>query len=199
MSLDLKGIKLIGNIIVHSGAKIRIYPSANLTDVILIAPEIEILNNVEGTFQAFATDKIVMGKNCRLKYPSALVVYEKNKRSDSVNMANNEQIEQIEIHSDSEVRGIVCFLSNNEQNNYKAQVFIDKNASVLGEVYCDKNVELKGDVIGSIFTNGFIANEYGSVYQNHIYNGRILSSNFPLEYCGMRIENSTNSIVKWVY
>ena len=116
-----------------------------------------------------------------------------------MNTNNRQDFNHIEIQSNTEIRGVIGFLSDNEKNNYKPQIIIDENTVIAGEVYCNQNIELKGMVKGSVFTKGFIANEYGSVYQNHIYNGNIISTNFPKEYGGLTIENSTKSVAKWLY
>lgn len=198
-SIDLREVELTGNIVIQSSSVINVYPSAKLTDLILIAPKIKILDNVIGNFQGFATKEINVGKNCKLKYPTALIVYEK-KTNSVLNQPNpNENLYQIQVLSDSEIKGIVGFLSDDEVNNYKPQIIIEENAFIAGEVYCNQNIELKGTIEGSVFTKGFIANQFGSIYQNHIYNGKILYTNFPKEYCGLTIENSTKKVAKWLY
>ena len=198
-SIDLREVELTGNIIIQSSSVIKVFPSAKLTDVILIAPKIEILDNVMGNFQGFATKEISVGKNCKLKYPTTLIVYEK-KTNVVLNQSNpNENLYQIRIQSGSEIKGIVGFLSDDEVNNYKPQIIIEENTYITGEVYCSQNIELKGTVEGSVFTKGFVANQFGSIYQNHIYSGKILSTNFPKEYCGLIIEESTKKVAKWLY
>jgi len=198
--IELRLIKLTGNIIIQSNSTIRVYSSAQLTDVVLIAPTIEILDKVTGNFQAFASKVISVGKNCQLEYPTSLILYEKE--TTSATIQNNNAIEDwnhVQIASGAAIRGVVGFLSDNEVNNYKPQVSIDKNSSITGEVYCNQNIELKGEIIGSVFTKGFIANQFGSIYQNHIYNGKIVNTNFPEEYSGLNIENSTKNVAKWLY
>jgi hypothetical protein len=70
---------------------------------------------------------------------------------------------------------------------------------VIGEVYCNQNTELKGAVIGSVFTNNFIANQFGSVYQNHLYHGQISIDQLPEAYVGLLFNNSKQGIAKWLY
>ena len=55
---------------------------------------------------------------------------------------------------------------------------LEGQSTVVGEIYCDKNFELSGTVKGSVLTKGFIANQFGSVYKNHIYNGKIIAGDF---------------------
>ncbi len=199
-AIDLRLVKLTGNISIRSSSKIRVYASAELTDVLLIAPKIEILDKVEGNFQAFATKNITLGKNCKLNYPSALVLYEKDKKVIS-NQPNNQdkEIDQIMIDSGSEIRGIVAYLSDNKMNTFKPQIVLEDDTYITGEVFCNQNIELKGTVKGSVYTKQFIANQFGSIYQNHIYNGKILSKNFPKQYCGLAFEKNSTKVVKWLY
>lgn len=198
-SLDLQDITLTGNIIVQSNTAIKIYESASLTDVILIAPNIEVNDNVKGNFQALATKKITLGKNCDLRYPSSAVIYDKKNNQSSSIENGNQDLNAIFIDKNSEIKGIVCFLSENIENNFKPQITLEKNANVTGEVFCNGNFELKGSINGSVYTKGFIANEFGSVYQNHIYNGEILTKDFPNQYSGLFLEDYKKSVVKWLY
>jgi len=196
--IDLRLVKLTGHIIIQSKVAIKVSASALLTDVLLIAPKIEILDKVTGNFQAIASKNIIIHNDCKLTYPTSLIVYEK---VSSILKQNNikKYPNRIEIQSGTEVRGVVGFLSDNTGKNYKPQIILEENTTVFGEVYCSKRIELKGTVKGTVFTNGFIANQFGSIYQNHIYNGHILSSNFPVAFCGLPVEGSQKRVAKWLY
>ncbi|MCF6347006.1 MAG: hypothetical protein L3J20_01740 [Flavobacteriaceae bacterium] len=195
-SIDLRFVALTGNIVIHSTIKIKVYPSAKLKDVILIAPQIEILDKVSGNFQGLATKKITVGKKCELIYPTALVLIEKEK---AIKQNNNEEINQIIIHKNTELKGIIAFITKDRTDNYKPQIVLEENTVITGEVYCNQNIELKGTVKGSIYTKGFIANQFGSVYKNHIYNGKILNSDLPQQYCGLSLKNTQQKVAKWLY
>ena len=90
-------------------------------------------------------------------------------------------------------------MSETTSNNYKPQIIIEESAIVVGEVYCDKNLELKGTVQGMVTTDAFIALQSGSVYINHIYNGRIIEPQLPSQYCGLQLETTQIKIAKWLY
>src|SRR5690606_27051553 len=75
-AIDLRKVRLSGNIIIRSDTRITVYRDADLHDVILAAPEIEIKTGVNGNFQAIADNRIIVGDSCRLDYPSALVLLE---------------------------------------------------------------------------------------------------------------------------
>ncbi len=193
--IDLEYVQLTGNFIIESDTLIRVRKTAVLHDIILVAPKIEIDEDVQGNFQVIATQKIDVGANSKLSYPSALLLIDEN----LLQTNSKKNISQIVINDNVEVKGLVCYLSSDSKNNYQAQIKIEENASVIGEVYCNQNIELKGEVTGSVYTKGFIANQNGSVYQNHIYNGKIIVDDLPKQYSGFLFEDLPKQIVQWVY
>lgn len=197
--IALQFIELTGNIVIYSDLKIKIYPSAILKDIILIAPEIEIYDYTKGNFQVFAIKKITVGKNCELAYPSAIILTEGDKSITTTIQYNIDENPQVVINKGSDIKGIVAFVRKDKAGNYKPQIIIDENAVVTGEVYCNKNIELKGTIKGSVYTKGFIANQFGSVYKNHIYNGKILGNDLPQQYCGLSFKDTKPKIAKWLY
>ncbi|TJY37396.1 hypothetical protein [Pontimicrobium aquaticum] len=195
--IDLYDTELTGYIVVYSKTKIVVKPSSSLKDIILIAPEIIIKDNVNGRFQAFATKKITLGKNCLLSYPSAIVLQDEETPTNQE--SSTELNNSVAIDKGSMIKGLVMFLGKVAPNNFKPQILISENAIVKGEIYCKENLELKGAVHGSVYTNNFVATQSGSVYQNHIYNGKILADRLPKEYVGLTFENSSKEVLKWLY
>ncbi len=194
-SINLSEVTLTGHILVQSETKIIVDASSKLKDVVLIAPKIELRNNVEGAFQAFATKEITVGNHCKLNYPSALILKEKKGTIEAT--ANAKETPFIKVNKGSKIKGIIAYFGNTK--NYKSQVFIDDNTIITGEVYCNRNLELLGAVHGSVYTSGFVANQSGSVYQNHIYNGTIIVDELPEEYVGLTFTNAKKGIAKWLY
>ncbi len=194
--VHLNFIQLSGNIIVQSDTLIIVENTTRLKDIILVAPNIKIVDNVIGNFQAIATKNIVIGENCDLFYPSALILTEAE-TYDFVK--NNKQASRILINSNSIIRGIVCYFSDDIQSTYEPRVVLEEDARVIGEIYSEENIELKGVVDGMVYTKGFVARQFGSVYQNHIYNGKIIEENLPKQYVGLQFENVSNSVAKWMY
>lgn len=201
--VHLKSIVLTGNIIIVADDKIIVEPSARLNDILLIAPEIVIQNGVNGAFQAIATETIQVGKNCNLEYPTALLVNKKFAVAE-VEQSGQSQFNQtssIYLDSNTNVSGMVMVLDEAKTRQYIPELKIEKNTIVNGEVYCSKNVELKGTVNGMVSTDGFIALENGSVYQNHIYNGTINSENLSNAYTGILLASrkGNKKVMKWLY
>lgn len=195
--VNLRDIQLTGNIVIQSDTLIKIDKTALLSDVLLIAPNITVMDGVTGNFQAFGSKNITIGSNCNLSYPSVFVLNEKE--TENSGKIKKDETAQLLINSNTSIKGIVAFLSNNSTGSYLPQIIMEENSKVIGEVYCDKNFELKGEVSGTVYTSGFIAKQYGSIYQNHIYNGSILQGKLPQQYVGLPIENSIPKVSKWLY
>lgn len=202
--IRLKDIDLVGNIIVSATHKIVIEASANVQDVVLLAPEIIIQNQVKGKFQAIASESISVGKKCELLYPTALVVYKKKSLVQEENLrarpTGNNPL-KIYLNSYAKISGVVMVLEETDDQQFMPQIKIDINSKVIGEVYCTKNLELKGSVNGSVFTDSFIALENGSIYQNHLYNGLINSTILSSTYAGLMLADreQNKKIMKWLY
>lgn len=189
----LSETQLIGNIIIQSESIITVNASAKLKDVILIAPKIEIQDEVKGNFQAIASESITIGKNCNLEYPSAMLLKSTAK--------NNSEIESHHLYlgASSTFKGILAYLGEDTQQRFKPQLIIEENATVYGEVFCEANTELKGTVYGSLYTSRFISSTSGSIYLNHIFNGKIIAPSLPVQYAGFSFDNDKKDIVKWLY
>lgn len=199
--INLNSIHLTGHILIQSKTKIVVEATSVLKDVVLIAPEIEINSNVKGYFQAIASKSIRAGSNVQLEYPSALVLNEKQHISQQEVTANNSALKTpaISVEENAVIKGLLMFIGEEKPNNYKVQVELKENAALYGELYCNQNTELKGTVYGTVFSNNFIANQSGSVYQNHIYNGSIIINKLPEEYVGLSFNDSKKGILKWLY
>ncbi len=193
-TINLSEIRLIGNIIVKSKTRIIVNNTAELKDVILLAPEIIIKNNVKGVFQAIASKTIAVENNVMLNYPSALVIFKEEQLENTINKEY-----KISIASNSIVKGSVVSIIPKKPSNFKPQISINKDATVIGEVYCNQNIELLGEVKGTVFTANFIANQSGSIYQNHLYNAKINVNDLSSHYSGLLFQDSKKEVAKWLY
>ncbi|WP_394775885.1 hypothetical protein [Flavobacterium sp.] len=191
--------KLIsGNIIIKSETAIKVKKTALLKDVILIAPIIEIEDESQGCFQAIASNKITLGKNCNLSYPSVLLLFQDNKDTPNKNL-NISFDNQIFIDTKSIIKGSVCYIQTKEIPDFQTQIVLEKDAKIKGQVYCNGNFELRGTVSGSVYTNQFVANQSGSIFVNHIYNGTIENESVPAIYGGIPLEQEPKTVLKWLY
>lgn len=202
--IRLKDIDLVGNIVVLATHKIIIEASANVQDVVLLAPEIIIQNWVKGQFQAIASESISVGKKCELFYPTALVVHKKKplvQEENSGPRLTGNNPPKIYLDSYAKISGVVMVLEETDEQQFSPQIKMDLNSKVIGEVYCTKNLELNGSVNGTVITDSFIALENGSIYQNHLYNGLINSTNLLNTYAGLMLADRERNkkIMKWLY
>ncbi len=195
--INLSAIELIGNIIVKSKTKIYVEPNAKLKDVLLVAPEIIIKSNLKGVFQSIASKKITVGNNVTLNYPSALVLINEEQTTMNTNSSLQEPI--IVINDNSSLSGSIISITPKRVSNFKPQILIKSKAIITGEVYCNQNIELLGTIKGSVFTANFIANQSGSIYQNHLYNSKINRDALNENYSGLLFKNPKKSIAKWLY
>ena len=138
-----------------------------------------------------------MGKDCTLNYPTALVLNKKEVLTEHPLPANENS--SIQIGENANIKGMVIYLGKQPPNNYRPQIIIEENVAIKGEIYCEGNLELKGSVLGTVFTSNFVANQSGSAYQNHIYNGTIIMDKLPQEYIGLPLEDSKKGVMKWLY
>jgi cytoskeletal protein CcmA (bactofilin family) len=198
LPITLEKTEISGNIIIKSDTIIKIKKTALLRDVILIAPSIEIEDQVTGNFQSIASKNIKVGKECKLSYPSALILIQDNK--DKPNATNTKPFEnQIFIDTKTTIKGSICYLQTKELPDFNTQVVLEKESRIKGQVYCQGNFELKGCVSGCVFTKQFISNTAGSIFVNHIFNGTIENENIPSLYGGIVLEKEKKTILKWLY
>ena len=191
----------IGNIIIKSKTEVVITNTAQLTDVVVIAPRITIEKGFGGRASFIAQERITLSENVKLDYPSSLIVV--NTKNDETKPVPNGE-EPIFIADGSRIGGTVIYLDEREEKtdnrmNSIAHVAIAPLGEINGYVYCQGNVELKGTVTGAIYTNRFLAREFGSVYINHIYNGKVLGKNLDPAFGGLPFKESDKAIVKWLY
>lgn len=187
-----------GNIIIKSDTLIKVKKTAVLKDLILIAPIIEIEDETKGNFQAIASKKISVGKNCDLGFPTALVVYQDNKESLPAYSGNTTEI-PIFIDTATSLKGSVCYYQTKEETDFSTHIKIEEQARVKGQLYCKGNLELKGIVSGGVYARQFVANQAGSIFVNHLYNGVIENENIPKIYGGILFEKEPKTILKWLY
>lgn len=193
--LDLQHVLLQGNIIVQSDTHIRVFNSSQLKDILLLAPIIEIMDGVKGNFQAIASRELQVGKHCELRYPSALVLCEGH----NVNGVSQKKLPNMRIDEGSRIQGVLAYVSDDSKQSYKSALKIHKNVLLEGELYCEKNLDCEATIYGTVYADAFVAEQFGSVYQNHLYNCRINSNLLPVPYGGLFIENQPIHLAKWLY
>lgn len=194
--ITLTDMELEGNIIVKSDTLIRVSAFAKAKDILLIAPHIIIDSKVEGAFQAVASKSITVGIGATLKYPSSLAVIHDSKNI--VAGRKSKEFIGIRIEEKSRVAGVVMYLDDSTTKHQKPTLEIDKDVEIRGDVYVEGGVELRGRVLGSVYANNFSAQERGSIYQNHIFNGEVDARGLPKRFAGLFTASHSKEVVKWL-
>ena len=152
----LEGIKLKGNIIVESPKKLTIKKGVELSNVIIIAPEVTIEDGFVGEIQVLASKKIKLGVNVKLNFPSVLYL-------------NSNEEGVIRIEEKSTVMGAVIGFTSNGS----CDIDIKEKTKIVGDLYCKGSLLFKGIMHGSMQVNEFYYNTSESKYKNASYNLQI--------------------------
>ena len=189
--------KFAGNIAIVSNTEVIITKEANLKDILIVAPKVTVQSGFKGSLHIISDKNVLVEPEVVLSYPSSIIVMEK----DNVPLEPIQRGgEPIVISDRSLVEGIVYYNQPKGLNNSVSNgIWIQADALIQGEVYCLGSIELSGKVAGTVFAESFIANEFGSKYYNHIYNGSIKSNELSNDYGGLPLLNSKKTIVKWLY
>lgn len=153
----LNSVSLKGNIILTSINTITIGSKSTLEDVIVVAPKIVLEDGFTGSVQLFADEEITLGENVNLSNPSCVVIksnpliYEKN-----ITVLDNTSIEGAIVMEGGQGQG----------NDQSSKISIAKNAKVYGDIYCNGVLELKGNVLGRVYTNKFLLKTKSGEYTN---------------------------------
>ena len=164
--------------------------STKLEDVILIAPQISIKSGFKGTFQAYAIQSIHVDENCELGFPSQLcAIHSEGKYNPADSLI-------ISIGNNSKLSGAAII----ESFGLPAFIKIGKGAQISGQVYCPGPVELKGEILGSLYCNSLYFETPKAKYYNHLLNSKIDFTSLSKHFVGIDLltESSNRAIIKWL-
>lgn len=164
-----------GNIIIHSFDSIFVASTASLENVILISPTVHFEKGFKGSVQVIAHEKIICEENVRLTYPSTLVLNETKMNIDQVNNG-------IILHENVHVRGGILLVSQASNFRKPIRLKIDTKSLVAGIIYNQGETEIKGKVIGHLYTQSFHLKAGGGEYSNHLLDVLISSEKLPKEF-----------------
>jgi len=194
-AIDLSGLKLTGNLVIYSPIRIIVGADTQLTDVILVAPEVTFFDRFVGSVQVFASKKITVGTHNLFKYPSVLAVVTASETAPVENL-NTES--EISLGAFTDFNGVILYLNETVEESFSANVLIAEGVAVKGQVYCNKNIELQGAISGSVYTNGFIVRKNGYVYKNHLLDARV-DNRLDSLFSGLVFRENRLSPAKWLY
>lgn len=178
--------KFLGMVIIFSTEKITVSPDANLTDVILIAPIVEIQNNFRGSVQVIASDAINIQDSVQLEYPSALVLKSIGDKSEIV------------IGESSLVQGDILIL---KQDVVKEGLLIMKrNAVLTGFAHIEGVVDIQGIIEGHLSCEKFQLNYGSEFYGGYVKDAKFSYNSKPAWQVGSGLwEGLQGVVIKSLY
>jgi len=164
------------NIVIFSPDTIEVWPSVNLSDVILVGKTIIFMEGVESTLQAFASSSIIVNSGCKLNYPSFLGVISQKPEA------------HVSIGENAEITGGI-FSYSTRPEEIKTMLKIGKGAVVYGKVYVNGDADFNGSVNGSLYCNRFIHSTPRAFYENFILDAVIDEDKLPNDFASYRLDN----------
>lgn len=175
-----------GNVTIESVSRVYIARSAQLTDVRVIAPVIELEDGFEGRVHLMASDSIIVGDRVSMVYPSSAMLYPKTSDTPAA----------IVLGEDTSIGGNLIYLHPNREM-VASNILIPKTSTVVGGVYCNGYLEHYGLIDGQVYTDYFITTASGGRYINHLMDGQIKSSNPSLSSLPLR--STKTQPAQWLY
>lgn len=180
-----------GNIAIVSDKQITVSATAVLKDVIIAAPRIIFEKEFKGNLQAFASDSIIVEKDVSLYYPSVLAIVKGNKLPD---------ISAIVLSENDTIMGNVFAYKSDSDPLKQVIIRMSDKSVIIGQVYSNGYMDVKGEVKGSIMCDKIILNTPSSVYENHLLNAVIDLPALSRHYVGINLveESNVKKVVKWL-
>lgn len=186
----LRSRKIKGRVILMSDSLIQIRADVQLEDAIVVAPEIYVDPGFSGSVQLIAGKKITIGKNCTLRYPSAVILLK--------DAADNHQ-GLIEVSDSSLITGLI-FAHSAESDRFKNQVHLNKGSKIEGVVYVHGFLQTAGSVYGTVLADFFTHKSILATYENCLVDVIIDRSKLSSHFVSPTLVKMPGrlNIVKWL-
>ena len=184
--------KICGQVCIISHKLIRIGKNSSIHNELLIAPRIEIDDEVEGDFQAFARDSLITGEKVHLHYPTVLGIIATDKSPDFASLF---------IGKKSRIFGQVFACSTESDFRKHVIVSTEKESIVYGEIYSSDLVDHKGEVYGDVVCVKFELKTPSAEYENHLLNAIIDRTKRSSDYVASaltRKKTDRKTVVQWL-
>jgi hypothetical protein len=175
-----KGFSCKGNFILNSNSTIAIDSSFKLNDVIVNAEKIIVKSGFKGNVQIVAGNEVVIEDNVMLYYPS------------SVYVKNDIDTTSVFIGINSKLAGGVVITGNLQSASSTRKLLISQGAKVIGDVYCFGSTELKGAIIGTLYSDRLFLKTKSSKYENTLLNTIINRNRLPNHFVGLPLFEEHN-------
>lgn len=191
-TITINSQTICGQVCIISRKSICVKRNSSIHDALLIAPRIEIDDDVEGDFQAFARDTLMVGEKVHLHYPTVLGIIATEKSPD---------FSFLSIGKKSNIFGQLFACSI--ENDFRKHVIIstEKDSRVYGEIYSADLVDHKGEVLGDVVCVKFELKTPSAEYENHLLNAVIDRPRRSADYVASaltRKKTDHKKIVQWL-
>ena len=169
-SIVLDNLIFKGNIKIISDKSILIKNTSKLSNIIVVAPIINIEAGFSGNAQFFATDRIDCGEKCNFQVPTVFV------------LDNKKESDQISIGDDTYFYGDIMILNNIKRKT--AAIRINRGSKMIGQLYCNGYLTFEATLFGSLYTRGILKNTPSGLRLNVLEDVCVDISRMPVEYGG---------------
>lgn len=186
--------KLKGNLVIHSFHSIEVKKDAQLDNIILIAPIVTFEEGFRGKVQVIAHEKVILGEDVKLTYPSIVVLNEIQENKDVFSRG-------VYLNKGAMLVGGILMVSQKPNFRRPLELKIDR-AVVGGLIYNVGETEVQGKVHGYTYTNNFSVKIGGGEYKNHLIDAEMSSTTLPKELILPQWikteENKKTEIIRWM-
>ena len=183
IGVRLSNKNLSGNIIITSKDSIFIKNDNVLQDVIIQAPKVVFESGFTGAVQVRAERIVELQKKVILRYPSSILLNSGNADKREVIIGNESKI----------IGGVVIY---DATKGLDKMITIAEDAEVIGDVYCSGKLQLKGKVVGTVYTSKFYLKTAAAIYDNYIKDGVIDRKSLPDEFVRIALFGNESDFYK---
>ncbi len=165
---------LAGNLVLHSFDSVVVFNEAKLENILIIAPYVRFESGFKGSVQVIANEQVLCEKNVRLLYPSTIILHEEKAIRGGFPRF-------VRLEEGAQVLGGILLKSDQPNGRNPLRLEIN-HGLVAGLVYNTGETELKGSVIGHVYTSSFDLQAGGGKYGNYLLDATISSKQLPNEF-----------------
>lgn len=162
--IKLENCFVEGNIIIRSAKKVEIFESAKLKNIIIVAPEIVVNSGFKGAIQCISENKITLEEDCKLVYPSSIVLlpdFTRNKYS------------VIQLSRNDSIAGSIICISVGSTGKFEPRINMDESCFVKGLIYSNNEINFSGTLVGSLYAGTIIYEDLNTRNSDFLSNANI--------------------------
>lgn len=158
---QISGFEASGGVGFCSSGTILIRKDARLHGTLITAASILVEDGFEGDVQLFAQDSLIIGKECKLRFPSVACISSRNVNNLHMSIGEHSFIEGTVLVSQSQLAAKKPFLA------------VKEGVLIVGQVYHQGSINLLGRIHGSLYCESFYLKTDRAHYENHLLDNEI--------------------------